>query len=203
MTIAGSGFTEIGSAIQGQKLVNPAASTREMWERDAFARLFDSDVSFAGSNPARLETDISPQSPATMPAIGLAETPALGGVVESPAILQIAVAVRGAAAAPGIEEQASMRSGSPIAAALSPPSAHAPMTAPDGDLHLPRQPLSERVQWSRTAWTACLCGDGLHLYLRDGTGKADDRLPELVKRAVRELGLNLSSLKVNGVAVDA
>ncbi len=63
--------------------------------------------------------------------------------------------------------------------------------------HLAPDPA--HCQWSRTAFAACLRDGELNLYVRDDALRGEREIVSVLKQALRDTGIRLGEIKVNGI----
>lgn len=178
------------------RAANPAQALRVAGERSAFAELFDSHVhfsAFAGSVSqiapvaGRLQAALPSEQP---------EVCAAGSV------------------APAGPENA-LNSFSPATAGIAPDSigvrttttAVVPAAVPDFSARVEAAPSAAsrlgpspaHCQWSRTAFAACLRDGELNLSVRDQELQAGREVVESLKQALRDMGISLGGIRINGI----
>ncbi|MDM4772917.1 hypothetical protein [Solimonas sp. SE-A11] len=183
------------------RAANSASGLRTSMERSAFADLFDSDVHFAAL--AGKAADVPQAADVADPVA--AEPPVTGALAAPRSIAE--------EPAPTL----SMRSSLPIATSSGGAAGGGPLVAPGSLVRLMNVPEGSAAgraparatlepalcQWSRTALTACLRDGELNLTVRDGALGADRETVDVLRQALREMGIGLTKLKINGINAEA
>jgi hypothetical protein len=183
------------------RAANPAQALRVAGERSAFADLFDSQVHFAAF--AGRASELAPVAGRLQAALSPEQAKVLAATTSLVPAGPEHASNRFSSAAAGIAPDSnSVRT----ATAAVVPAAVPDFSARAETVWSPASRLAPNpahCQWSRTAFAACLRDGELNLSVRDADLQAGQEVVESLKQALREMGISLGGIRINGIKAGA